>query len=464
MSFGVEIEDVVATSTLDLVGLNSDDGLRVDQDWVPAAYLESGGAVAERIPMLAVGTNVEIRAALGDLDQKLEKARLWNADKSRRDWIRLNILEETAAKEVFRTVLGGKIIPVTLTGGDTFLDKEGGENRYRFDLELEVLSHFETAQVSSSVTNLDRFGGTGDFTNPLGSRPARISRVHSPIDIVLLGDMWLGIRDEREGLADFDPRQFFEDGLQYSGTTKVTVGGDYAVQSSETDFAGTPEIAHRVSWSLANTGAANIDHFNGKYLILARVRLTLVGAKAGLQLRWGFGLGSEVENPTVEVTCNDVNDWIVIPLGYIQIPPWPSAYTDPFIDVEEFHLNFWAEELDDNGGSPELQMDTFCFIPTDHLFTMRVPNITGSGVPNGLQIFTREDWFQFAYGTRLDGISVKSGIIQSYQNWSLPVGSSRMVLVSQTLAGGEYYSPNPGSGNLDFAFYRHPVLGFPFEV
>ena len=175
MAFGVEIEDVEATSTLDLLGLNSDDNLRVDQDWVPAAYLESGEAITERLPMLAVGTNAEIRAALDDLDQKLEKAKLWNSDKSRRDWIRFNILEQASGQEVFRTVLGGKIIPATLTGNDTFLDQGTGANRYRFDLELETLPHFESAEVSSTISNLDRFGGTGNFTNSLGSRPARIA-------------------------------------------------------------------------------------------------------------------------------------------------------------------------------------------------------------------------------------------------------------------------------------------------
>ncbi len=465
MAFGVEIEDVAATSVLDLVGLNSDDNLRVDQDWVPQPYDGSGKPITERIPMLAIGTNAEIKAALDDLDQKLEKATLWNADKSRRDWIRLNILEQAASQEVYRTILGGKIIPATLIGSDTFLDKEAGDNRYRFDLELETLSHFESAQVNSTISNVDRFAGTGNLTNSVGSRPARISRVDVPVNVVLLGDMWLGIRDEREGLTDFAPQQEFQDGALGSGSSLVSGGApEYATNYVETDFVGTPEMASRLAWVLQDSGASNLDHFNGKYLIIARVRLDLVGAKAGLQLRWGFGAGSEVENPAVELTCENASDWKVLPLGYIQIPPWPAAYSDPIIGMDDFKMDFWAEELDDNGGSPELQMDVFCFMPTDHLFTMLVPNITGSGVPNGLQILTREDWFQFAYGTDINGTKIKTGLVQSFQNWTLPTGNSRAVLVSQNLAGGQRDSPSPASADMSFTFYRHPVLGFPFEV
>ncbi len=465
MSFGLEIEDVEASSILDLVGLNVDDDLRIDQDWVPQSYNDSGEGITERIPMLAIGSGVAIKAALDDLDQKLEKAKLWNADKSRRDWIRLNILEETASKEVYRTILGGKIIPAVLTGSDTFLDQGTGENRYRFDLELDLLPHFETAEVSSTISSVDRFAGAGTLTNNVGSRPARISRVDVPINVVLLGDLWLGIRDEREGLTDFAPRQEFQDGFLGAGSSLVVGGApEYATNYVETDFAGTPGMANRLAWELQNAGATNIEHFNGKYLIIARVRLDLVGAKAGLQLRWGFGSGSEVENPTVEITCQNASDWKVAPLGYIQIPPWPSAKSDPIIDMDNFRLDFFAEELFDNGGAPELQMDVFCFMPTDHLFTMTTPNITGAGVPNGLQIFTREDWFQFAYGTDLGGTKVKTGIVQSFQNWNLPIGSSKAVLVSQNLAGGQRDSPIPASADMSFTFYRHPVLGFPFEV
>jgi len=470
VSFGVELEDVAASSVLDLVGLNSDDDLRVDKDWNPVAFDPSGEFTEELIPMIAVGTNVEIRAALDTLDERLQKAYLWKDDKSRLDYIRLNYLEETASQEVYRTVVGGKIVPTPLTAGDTWLEQAGGRNIYSFNLQLDVVPGWESPEVSKATGNLDMFGGQATLANSKGSRPARLGRVIAPPTTTLIGNMWLGIRDKREGLTDFTARQLFEDGSLFNGASLVAGGApEYGTNRVEVDFsAGGESLQKRVTWTIENTGATTFEHMNGKYLILAKVNLLDGGggggvgtdARIGLQLRWGFG-GSLTYNTEVDVTYITAA-YHVVPLGFIQLPPWPSAQNSRR-DMFAFQLQFWAERLYDGGGDPDLKLDAFVFMPTDHLFTMKV-DTTSSLTPNGVDIMTREDWHHFAYGSSsVDPNRAVTGMAQSFQNWALPVGDSEVVLVSEGLSNNRYYLYEPGK-LIAFTFYPQAVTGFPFET
>ncbi len=454
MAFGVEIEDVEASSVIDLIGLNTDDNLRVDDDWSPVAYTEEGGFIVDTIPMLAVGTNAEVRNILRDLERILEKATLWRTDKSRADYIRMNYLEAAGGKEVYRTIVGGTIIPVTLTAHDKFLDKTTGRNLFRFDLRLEVVPGWESPELTKGTGALDKFGGQTTLTNNNGTRPARLGRVIATPTIDIYGSVWLGLRDKRQGLTDFTARALFDN---FSLTNSVKIAGDST--SYGTNIVKTSSTNDMVRRAGHSWGAlTNPEQINGKYLILCRCKTDATGVKWGLQVRWGFGNVLN-ENVEVEVGYND-DRWQVIPLGYTQYPPWPLAQNVKD-DLTNQTLTFWAERIGTTPG--DLLMDAIVFMPTDHLFTMRVDNSAGSANPFGLDIMTREDWHQFAYGVNLTSTNAIGNMAQSFQNWSMPVGDSEVVLVAESEIGGFFESPNPGD-TLTFTFYPQPVSGFPFEV
>lgn len=456
MALGIELEDVIASTSLDLAGVNTDDDLRIDENWIPLAYDPDGGLITETIPMVAIGATADIRAALETLDGILEKAYKWKNDKSRANLIRFNYYEGTGTRVVWRTVTGGRIEPAQITGSNNFLELGTARNIYRFNLKLEMVPGWEQTEASSSSGALDRFGGSVAITNSAGSRPARLGRVIASPAATTLGNCWLGIRDPRYGVTDFIPRQDFEDGGRFNGTTLETGGASEYGNYVQTSFATEADLALRVQWVMADWGGTTITHMNGKYLVLAKANLTATG-KAGLQLRWGFGPGSYTFNPEVEVTYNSSN-WNAYPLGYVQLPPWPTAQ-NVNAEMNNFIMEFWAEKL--IAGSFDLKMDAFVFMPTDHLFTMKVASSVPAP-PSGLDIMTREDWHHFVYGTGVTGNRAVTGMSQNFQDWTLPLGTSKMVLVSEILSSNVHYLPNPG-GTLTFSIYRNPITGFPFK-
>ena len=459
MSHGVEIEDVAGSSVLDLVGLNVNDDLRVDEDWNPQAYDSEGTMIEEVIPMIAVGTNAQIKAALDDLDQKLELARNWRDDKSRLDYIRLNYLEEAASQEVFRAVTNGHIVPAEMKAHNRFLENTTNRNIFRFDLELELVPGWESAEVNSSSGALDRFGGQATITNNVGSRPARMGRVIAVPTITLIGNMWLGIRDVREGLTDFTARQNAENFSLFNSSTLETGGASEYGDFVQTDFtAGGTTLKKRWTWVSFDGSPSNPEHMNGKYLLLVKANMTAGSSTVGLQARWGFGPGGQTYNTEIEVEYTSQN-WHVYPLGYVQFPPWPATQ-NTLQNMSRFSVDFWVERLT---GSAELKMDALVLMPTDHLFTMAV-DANANTSPSGVDIITREDWHHFTYGVSSTPGQAQTGVAQNFQNWALPTGSSEMVLVSEILSSNAHYLPNPTVGDLTFTIYRNPVLGFPFEV
>lgn len=469
MSLGVEIEDVYASSTLDLVGLNAEDRLRVDDKWAPVAYSDEEGVLIETVPMLAVGTNSQIRNALKSLDLKLEGAKKWYSDKSRRGWTRLNVLEEASGQEVSRSIVDGSIVPATLTGNNTFLENLTNTNYYRFDLKLTLVPGWELPEVNTATAALDRFGGYSDFTNNAGSRLARISRLNVGTVVATIGEMWIGIREEREGLTDYDPQYDCDNGFLYNGSTKVASANSYGTQVVETDFAGNSGHLLRLNFVPLAGGGANSEDRNGKYLVLMRVRFTQDGtannAKISLQLQWGTGTGAMVQNPAVLLTGQSLN-WYIVPLGYIQVPPWARSQSDPNTAFYgSMLLNFYADLLDGDGETPELQMDSVVYMPTDHLFTGAVQyGLSGVNLGDGMEIMTRADWHQYSYFIDQPGNLVETGAIQSFQDWALPTGTSRLVLAMQGTYSGALLSENPGTVKPVLTLYRYPVSGYPFET
>ncbi len=457
MTLGVELESVEAATEVDLTGSNAEDYLRVDEDWVPAAYEEGGEAIQEVIPMLGVGTSTQIRASLDEVEKYLEIARNWASDKTQKEWIRLKVLEETGSREAHRTVVGGKIVPRTLTGSDYYLDKGTNDNRYPFNLELDVVPGWDIIPASASQTtaSLDRFGGQDTLSNSTGTRPAIIDYFTNTVNLTLLADTWIGIRDEREGLTGFTARQELEEG-DGTGTDTSEVGGDafdYGTNIWRTTFATETGLDLRggIQLSQFDPTPSNWEDYHGRYLIILRARMSALSSKAGVQLRWGFGPANETLNTEVEV---EGTQWSLYPLGIVEIPPWPNWGTTH--DMRSFYFQFWAERLT---GSASLDWDAICLMPTDHLFSMS---------NNILQIFrkvhirTRRDWHPFAYGQD-DLVYPKTGFAQHFQNWTLPTGSSEIVVASMYWNNSVKTSPSPGSSLSAYQLYHIGKAGFPFE-
>ncbi len=460
MALGVELENVYDSTTLDLAGVNVEDYLRVDEDWVPVAYEEGGASVQETIQMLAVGTAAQVKAALDELDKYLEIARLWGTDKSRRKWIKMSLLEQVGGFEAYRTIIGGRIKPASIVGNATFLDEGTGSNKYRFDLELDVIPGWEVHDTAASETTtfIDRYGGQDTLSNPEGTRPAQIEYFTNADDMVLFGDLWVGIRDEREGLTDFQALLPLTGGSGYNG-----FGGENAKTSTEYggwydgSIVATNDMLERVGWGMNNLSPAptSWEDYHGRYLVLIRAKLddNTAGEKVRLQLHWGFGAENETLNPPVVLSTDGT--WTIVPLGYIVMPPWPNWWSSITHNMRNFTFRIFGGGL---VGSALVSLDAMCLIPADHMFTMET---SIDHVFRKVHAWTRRDWHAFAYGKDSTAYP-KSGFPHHFQNWSLPTGSSEIVIALTQWSSGEKISPSPGISTMRWNVQRISKAGFPF--
>lgn len=468
MTFGVEIEDVVASTVLDLTGTNTDDNLRVaaEDEWVPAAFNPDEQEITETIPMLAVGTTAQVRAAIRDLDRLIEKGRLWSADRTRMDDVVLRYKEESN-QYVERPILGGRLIPKEFTGSHIYLDG-GADTTVKFDLEIKTVPHFFDDEGSSlSTGSIDRFGGSANLTLTKGSRPALITNMETTPELSFISHAWIGLREEREGLTDFTPRILTGDlGNYFNGASSV-VGNTWTYGTNYTliDFsAGGDSLQKRWEGNLLDLGLTNYEDMNGKYLVIVRAAMTAAAKKAGVQLAWGYPNDNFTYNSEVEVTHYDASSsevWGSYPLGYIQIPPWP-AIEGSHRDSRNFQLEIYAERLV-GSGSDDLAIDAIALIPTDHLFTCKPGNTQDI---RKLFVATRKDWQSFSYGLA-SGVTVpKVGYPQTYQDWNLPVGTFKVVVVTDAIdgTGGIIYSPGPTVGDLGYQFFYAATSAFPWEL
>jgi len=252
--------------------------------------------------------------------------------------------------------------------------------------------------VSDSSVSI--FGGTVDLTGEAGSMgtaPGRISRFKLGPLFNDFNDYWCGIRPAREGIADFDPIWEVEDGTivdttDTSNDADATASGGYRLT---TTYGSDASLIERSTIRLNQAvTVTNWDHFMGRYLVLARVKVTST-AVCGIQMRYGYSSAPTIPQDEVYV---DNTSWQLVELGEIQIPP--HTYRDQLgsagVDVRHTTISLWHERV---SGSGSLYVDALALIPAEHLVTVKgmspnadlTPKVFLFTLPYDEQILTIDD-------------------------------------------------------------------------
>lgn len=411
-----------------------DTPIMVEDGWVPnaAARGRPGVPVWETIPVTIRGTSAQIKTAIRNIKQMEYTAIKYAKDMTRNDAVRL-CLEDQDGDEHYTVIIDSDGRQISHPGTSAWLD-EGSVQIFRYELRLKRMPYWDRyTPVVDTTSSVSDWGGTGTLANPYGTHDARID--YGYVDSIGLGRMWLGIRQEREGLSHYDPLVEIEDGSAYSGvdTTFVTKSGasggtPNCMQTTFTTVPGLVKRAHIDLTDYADIGYE--DHYVGRYLVLGSVMSETVGAKFGLQLHYGYlGSSSYAVNNEVLFECTYSGDWRVIPLGIVSIPPLPRPEYGSAIPQElgRFILVIGAEKV--TAGAATMWFDGMILMPTDHLMVAS-RNPIGS-VPRKYWFYSRAEGNRHILlgETVLDIPDFMSHA--SFDDWAVPLDNSKFVLVTE---------------------------------
>ena len=419
----------------DIVNLY-DGVLQVNRRWAPSYADGSVPRIAESIPLIGRGTRAEIIAELGTLEGYFIRARNYLADTENRDPLCLSFKPEHDIRQV-SLVHDGTAPQLPSRIHSTFLP-EGTD--IKLNLNLTRRNDWERSgfyNIGQIINNGLQFGATYTFASINGDIRARIPDFSMNVSTAnLQHNFWIGIKDERRGITDFDPVLEAEDGTAGTDTSVVgSVTGASGSSVMRTTFAGTTTLAERFTLTIDQaTSITNWDHYFGRYLVLGRLRVTgSASPKVGLQLRYGYPGSSGADHaPNTEVEVSDSN-WRLVPLGYTRIPTFPSPESYSGNWARYFEFAIWAEKLAGTGTT--LDFDAFCLIPTD---AWAVGAGVDIGASDNISIITRPDGLHVVYTGDASTLTTRGDT--SFKNWSLSTGTSKLVVAMETISSGQVIS------------------------
>ena len=279
--------------------LNLYDGtLKVIDGWFPEAAGDDPNApIWETIPLVAEGTSAQITAALLDVRDKLRKAKDYQNDLTVNIPVYLGMEFDTT--EAHSCILKGSMKLAPKIGTQPYLDTTNPQVKLYVLRVLRVPYWEEQTPTSLAVNNISAWGGTADFNNAEGTRDARIFKSYA--SGIALGKMWMGWRKERGGLTYFVPRFEMEDGWTNNDVDTdfaEDVNASYRTPASDnitlTTFTADATLKIRSHITIADHMTAeghaltNSDHYRGRYLVIAKLKLSNNTSKVGVQLRHGY--------------------------------------------------------------------------------------------------------------------------------------------------------------------------------
>jgi len=336
------------------------------------------GRVVETLELAGEAHPYDIHVATNKIEDLLEKARLY--------------FEDPGQQLAYFLEWQSKGEPRSGTGGGGRIDPAKRALIYQGDLALTMPSGFRggflEAEAWATLT-LQRhpfwehlgwesktfsthtvWGGVKDLTSEAvyqGTAPARIVKVSITELSGNPTDLWVGIRPEREGHGDYDPLWEAEDGtiVDTTDTSSSADAGASGGNQLECDFANDDTLIERFKITLNQAHSGDdFDHYIGRYLVLARAKVT-GGSAIGGVLKYGYPDSVVARN---EERVLDEAYWRLWELGEVQIPPHPyrsGMHETTFL--REFTLSLWLERL---SGSGTVYIDCFYLIPSEHLCTI----------------------------------------------------------------------------------------------
>lgn len=371
--------------------------LQVDEEWLPSTG-EGDKIIEEAIPLIALGEGALIASELRNLNQLLRRAVLFVSDESYKEYVVLRLTHEGGTIQD-SLIYGGRLVKGLLPGV-TFASTTG-TIPYTLTIRRHPAWESPTATTFTPASVLVSYGGTEVLTGVDGDMLARPHRISlnaggSPDANFKINDLWIGIKSMpffQEGSeSDFNPLVPMATGATLlNGTVKLTAATRSSAEELRTSFATDATLVERATNNLE--GSANLGIYAGRYLVLAAAKVAS-GTVAGIQLRMGyFNMGYSEFIPYPEVIV-DSTTYKIVPLGYVQLPPFFPSLDEPS-NFPSANLLFgvWAERL---SGSGDMFWDDLVLIPQDHAVSLN--GIAGPSNSTPINIHSRRDDKFFQYG------------------------------------------------------------------
>lgn len=321
---------------------------------------------------------------------------------------------------------------VTETAGDGVLTPMLGRSAARVRVAIQHDAVWEDSGVTViSTTGVSTTGGVWVIGNDAGSMAQRIRELVATSTYAgYLSKFWIGIRNLREGYQGFIPLWEAESGtniLDASDVSDGTASGGYRVSI---DFGTSAAMAKRFTIRWGQVAGSYAHHIIGRYLVLARCKLSSSITEVAVDLRHGWagfaGMESSAGITYLSAVSNaNLTNWNLIPLGTVQIPPTGNRDDLMSAEVEGCMLSVFAERMSAAGS---LYVDCFILIPAEHLVVVSGASVGNAGGP--LEIYTPTADEPYALG-KTAAAGLYGNVEYSFENWNYPRGGGILVLAAQ---------------------------------
>lgn len=423
----LRIADVTQTDTIDLL---AGTWALEQRSWTTMGPSPNLDLINETVSLIASSDDLTIADAAAEIDERLEKVRRFHADPSQNIsyWLETNTADEQARRALLYN--GSTVIGTGIGYGPLFEQDTGV-------LSLSLSRHplwEATSSATFSTSALTINGAAASLPTVAGTAPARMYQVDVYLDtnggLTPISELWIGIRPDYAGSADFVP--LWEAELGTSTSTDVSIQADVTASDSkimQCDFTTSESLTDRVTVTADDvTASTNFDHFKGRYLVLGRVKASAASTTIGLQLRPGYyaNIGANSYAVCEEVFITNTV-WRLVPLGEVSIPPEGSYTGQTTAHLQYFGFSLWAERV---SGTGKLDFDYLCLIPADHMVWIDGAMFSDNIYPQpGARFLTHENDTQMALSYYNGG--PMGGVEYNLRDWYLPIGNNKIVVAGQ---------------------------------
>lgn len=375
-------------------------------------------------------TDANLRTAQSNLEKLFRQARRYidNPVENNPVWLYFSSEGESAKRAL---VLDGSS-RISASGRSSPLLGAGGT---LMSLAIKRAPFYEntsgTAIANSGVSTLGGSWAVGSASGDVDSRISEL-KVTTSATVVTLTELWVGLRDVRNGTTGFISVWEAEAGVNDVDAADAADAGASGGNRVTISFATVAGMAQRFSvrWFDVQT-VGNWDDLAGDYLVLGRFKLDAITTEVRMQLRSGWAgstLGADVVSDVYfsAVDDNTLTNYQLHPLGRVSIPPTGNRDGVMNTNLKNYMMQIHAERL---SGSGALHFDCLALVPAERLAYINYGNINAaSGGYVGM--YSGPDDLEYAVmNTATAGLIGQVEFL--LENWGYPVGGGLLVVAAQ---------------------------------